>query len=54
MTALAIFVAILLPLGALYTLVAVFVCLDLGGGETHHWWCPLCQITRAFARRWNL
>ncbi len=37
---------------ALYALAAGFVCLELNQ-EMHHWWCPLCQLTRLFARRWT-
>lgn len=46
-------VGTILGLAALYALAAALVCLELNLDE-HHWWCPLCQLTRIFTRRWTL
>ena len=41
----------ILVCAALYSFCAALVCIELNR-DKHHWWCPLCQITRAFARRY--
>ena len=52
MTLTAIILVALVALWILYSMVAVFICLELNS-DHFHWWCPLCRLTRMIARRFE-
>jgi len=40
---------------ALYSLVAVMICIELNSDDHFHFWCPLCLLCRAalIVTRWR-